>query len=107
MSSPKSTEEKIMQILQKEYEKTRIKAKISKLLRKTFCKQYLERKSLPDISASLTFELVSQSCPLFFETGLKHINDQVNKLMEQNIVKKESYDEETILFVIRKKHFLI
>lgn len=43
----------------------------------------------------------------FFETGLKHVNDQVNKLMEQNIVKKESYDEETILFVIRKKHFLI
>ena len=29
MSNPKSTEEKIMQILQKEYEKTRIKAKTS------------------------------------------------------------------------------
>ena len=49
-----------MRILQKEYEKTRIKAKISKLLKKAFRKEYLELKSLLDMTASLAPELVSQ-----------------------------------------------
>ena len=66
-----------------------IKAKISKSLRKAFHKQYLELKSLPDIPASLAFALVSQSCSLFYETDLKH----ANKIMEQNIVKREPYDK--------------
>ena len=77
----------------KEVWKICIKAKISKSLRKAFRKQYLELKSLPDIPASLAFALVSQSCPLFYETDLKHINDQVNEIMEQNIVKREPYDK--------------
>ena len=44
MSNPKSTEEKIMQILQKEYEKTRIKTKISKLLRKNILQAVFRAK---------------------------------------------------------------
>ena len=48
--------------------KTSIKGKISKLFRKAFRKQYL-LKSLPDTPASSSSR-VSQSCPLFYQTGL-------------------------------------
>ena len=61
------------------------KAKIQERLIKAFHERYFELRLILNTPDSLPFELVSLNHPLFYETGLNHMNNQIIKIMKREL----------------------
>ena len=110
MSNSKLVGNKIMQELQKMYEKICSKANINKLLIKAFYGCYLKLKLIPNMSTSLAYELANLNCILFFETILVLIRIAINKIMNKNRVRREPYNENVLVrkaIYYNEKHYFV